>query len=181
MSGGTVRIPRGSEAVRLLELDAELGALLSPTRRAEAERELVVRTHRLSVGPWDVTRLSGASADHVGLLVLDGVRHRLGGLDRVRSTEIEDAPTSCGFALTGGDVTVRGRVHSDGRQFVAWRYADPDGGEHNTLNCSIADLELTVEQPGRGPERLETRGTAAYEIGMRETDHGIPVQPYADG
>ena len=30
-------------------------------------------THRLAVGPWDVTRLSGASADHIGLLVLDGV------------------------------------------------------------------------------------------------------------
>jgi hypothetical protein len=64
---------RTSETVRLLEVDPELGALLAPARRAEAERDLVVRTHRLSVGPWDVTRLSGASADHVGLLVLDGV------------------------------------------------------------------------------------------------------------
>ena len=63
------RIARTSDAVRLLEADPELGALLSPSRRTEAERELVVRTHRLSVGPWDVTRLSGASADHVGLLV----------------------------------------------------------------------------------------------------------------
>src|ERR687897_230184 len=76
MTGGTVRIPRASEAVRLLEADAELGALLSPGRRANAERDLVVRTHRLSVGPWDVSRLSGASADHVGLLVLDGVISR---------------------------------------------------------------------------------------------------------
>ena len=73
---GNARIARNSEAIRLLEADPELGALLSPTRRAEAERELVVRTHRLSVGPWDVTRLSGASADHVGLLVLDGVLAR---------------------------------------------------------------------------------------------------------
>src|SRR5918999_6066546 len=70
------RIARTSDAVRLLEADPELGALLSPNRRAEAERELVVRTHRLSVGPWDVSRLSGASADHVGLLVLDGVLSR---------------------------------------------------------------------------------------------------------
>jgi CRP/FNR family transcriptional regulator, cyclic AMP receptor protein len=76
MTGGTVRIQRASEAVRLLEADAELGALLSPGRRAEAERDLVVRTHRLSVGPWDVSRLSGASADQVGLLVLDGVISR---------------------------------------------------------------------------------------------------------
>jgi CRP/FNR family cyclic AMP-dependent transcriptional regulator len=76
VTGGTVRIPRASEAIRLLEADPELGALLSPGRRAEAERELLVRTHRLSVGPWDVSRLAGASADHVGLLVLDGVISR---------------------------------------------------------------------------------------------------------
>jgi CRP/FNR family transcriptional regulator, cyclic AMP receptor protein len=67
---------RGTETVRLLEADPELGALLTGNRRAEAERELVVRTHRLSVGPWDVSRLAGASGDHVGLLVLDGVLSR---------------------------------------------------------------------------------------------------------
>jgi CRP/FNR family transcriptional regulator, cyclic AMP receptor protein len=73
VAGAPSRIARNSDTVRLLEADPELGALLAPARRAEAERDLVVRTHRLSVGPWDVTRLSGASADHVGLLVLDGV------------------------------------------------------------------------------------------------------------
>ncbi|HEX4692648.1 MAG TPA: helix-turn-helix domain-containing protein [Solirubrobacteraceae bacterium] len=67
---------RTGEAVRLLEADPDLGSLLSDTRRAEAERELVVRTHRLAVGPWDVSRLSGASADHVGLLIMDGVLAR---------------------------------------------------------------------------------------------------------
>jgi hypothetical protein len=40
---------------------------------------------------------------------------------------------------------------------------------------------LTVEGEGREPERLTSRGGAAYEIGMKETDHGIPVQPFADG
>jgi CRP/FNR family cyclic AMP-dependent transcriptional regulator len=67
---------RTGEAVRLLEADPDLGALLADSRRADAERDLVVRTHRLGVGPWDVTRLSGASADHVGLLILDGVLAR---------------------------------------------------------------------------------------------------------
>jgi CRP/FNR family transcriptional regulator, cyclic AMP receptor protein len=71
-----VRSPRPSEAVRLLEADPDLGALLTPIRRVDAERELVVRTHRLSVGPWDVARLTAASADHVGLLILDGVLSR---------------------------------------------------------------------------------------------------------
>jgi CRP/FNR family cyclic AMP-dependent transcriptional regulator len=67
---------RTGETVRLLEVDPDLGALLSDARRIEAERELIVRTHRLAVGPWDVSRLSGASADHVGLLILDGVLAR---------------------------------------------------------------------------------------------------------
>src|ERR1044072_6063387 len=62
--------------VRLLDVDADLGALLSETRRDQAERELVVRTHRLPVGPWDVSRLAGATADHVGLLIIDGILSR---------------------------------------------------------------------------------------------------------
>jgi CRP/FNR family transcriptional regulator, cyclic AMP receptor protein len=76
VAGPQTRMSRTSETVRLLEADPELGSLLTGTRRIEAERDLVVRTHRLSVGPWDVSRLSGASADHVGLLVLDGVISR---------------------------------------------------------------------------------------------------------
>ena len=51
---GAARMARGTDTVRLLEADPELGSLLTGTRRADAERELVVRTHRLSVGPWDV-------------------------------------------------------------------------------------------------------------------------------
>ena len=76
MSTGPAHQVRSGETVRLLEADPELGALLSAARRAEAERELVVRTHRISVGPWDVSRLASASADHVGLLVVDGVLSR---------------------------------------------------------------------------------------------------------
>jgi hypothetical protein len=76
VTGATQRNNRPTEAVHLLEADPDLGALLSEPRRAEAERDLVVRTHRLPVGPWDVSRLSSASADHVGLLILDGVLAR---------------------------------------------------------------------------------------------------------
>jgi cytochrome P450 len=31
------------------------------------------------------------------------------------------------------------------------------------------------------PLRLTTSSGAAYELGMRETSHGIPIQPFADG
>src|SRR5690242_8841453 len=62
--------------VRLLDVDPDLGGLLTDSRREHAERELVVRTHRLPVGPWDVSRLAGATADHVGLLIIDGILSR---------------------------------------------------------------------------------------------------------
>src|SRR5215210_9512869 len=72
-----MRTPRAtSETVRLLEVDPDLGALLSEPRRADAERDLVVRTYQVPAGPWDVARMAGTSADHVGLLVLDGVLSR---------------------------------------------------------------------------------------------------------
>ncbi|MGH2969841.1 MAG: Crp/Fnr family transcriptional regulator [Solirubrobacteraceae bacterium] len=76
MSGAAVIKPRTPETVRLLEVDPDLGALLSEPRRADAERELAVRTCHVPTGPWDVTRLRGTSADHIGLLVLEGVLSR---------------------------------------------------------------------------------------------------------
>ncbi len=116
-----------------------------------------------------------------GMLVLDGEAHRLGGLGRIRSSAIMDSPTECSFVLPGDEVLVRGRVFAPQKDFVAWVYADPKGPEHNTLNCSVADLELTVERPARPPRRLSLAAGAAYECGMRETDHGIALQPYPDG
>ena len=62
-----------TEQIPLLKADPDLGSFLADNRRAEAERKLLVTTHRLAVGPWDVSRLSNASADHVGLLMLEGV------------------------------------------------------------------------------------------------------------
>ena len=60
-------------------------------------------------------------------------------------------------------------------------YADPDGSEHNSLNCSIADMRLDVERESGPPMRLELTGGAAYELGVRERDHGVPIQPFPDG
>lgn len=136
---------------------------------------LDIAAGRIKVGPLTTPWIAN------GILSLDGEEIRLGGLDRIRSTRIDEHPTSCEFELAGQGVTVRGRVSSEPRDFVAWIYADPDGPEHNTVNCSVSDLELTVERKGAGPRRIEAIGAAAYELGMRETDHGIPLQPYPDG
>lgn len=69
-------VQRMADMVRVLDVDPDLGTLLSDARREQAERELVARTHRLPVGPWDVSRLAGATADHVGLLIINGVLSR---------------------------------------------------------------------------------------------------------
>ena len=130
---------------------------------------------RIKLGRWTTSWVPS------GMLVLDGERHRLGGLGKVRSARISESPTACEFVLPGKDIDVRGRVSAAAKDFVGWVYADPKGPEHNTLNCSIADLELTVERKGSPPRTLSLPGGAAYEFGMRETDHGIPIQPYPDG
>ncbi|HWB70246.1 MAG TPA: hypothetical protein VG518_09750 [Solirubrobacterales bacterium] len=116
-----------------------------------------------------------------GFLVLDGEAHRLGGLGAIRSASIVESPESCEFTLPGRDIVVRGRVSAPRKDFVGWVYADPKGPEHNTINCSVADLELRVERPAEQPRTLTLAAGAAYELGMRETDHGIPIQPYPDG
>jgi hypothetical protein len=130
---------------------------------------------RIRIGSWTTPWVPS------GMLLLDGEAHRLGGLGRVRSASIEDSPTGCSFVLPGAGAVVRGRVSAPRRDFVGWVYADPKGPEHNTVNCSVADLELRVERPGAPPRDLSLAGGAAYECGMRETDHGIPIQPYPDG
>ncbi len=130
---------------------------------------------RIRLGPWTTSWLPS------GMLMLDGKRHRLGGFGKVRSTAVEDTPTACSFVLPGKDIVVRGRVSAPQKDFVGWVYADPEGSEHNTVNCSVADLELAVEEPGRPSRNLVLSAGAAFELGMRETDHGIPIQPYPDG
>jgi hypothetical protein len=130
---------------------------------------------RIKLGPWTSPWVPS------GMLILEGEQHRLGGLRQVRAATIDASPGGCAFVLPGRDVTVRGRVSGPAKDFVGWVYADPKGPEHNTINCSVADLDLEIERPGRAPRRLNLQGGGAYELGMRETDHGVPIQPYPDG
>ncbi len=130
---------------------------------------------RVKVGSWTTPWLPS------GMLMLDGEAHRLGGFGQIGSASIEPTPGACEFTLPGKDIVVRGRVSAPKKDFVGWVYADPKGPEHNTINCSVSDLELTVERPALPARQLTLSAGAAYEFGMRETDHGIPIQPYSDG
>jgi hypothetical protein len=130
---------------------------------------------RIKLGRWTTPWIGNAC------LSLDGSVHRLGGPGRVRSTVVNETPSGAQFVLPGDGVTVRGTVRAAPERFVGWVYADPDGPEHNTVNCSIATMKLTVERDGQPPVELATEHGATYELGMRETDHGVPLQPFADG
>ena len=130
---------------------------------------------RIKLGRWTTPWIPSGS------LRLDGQVHRLGGFGKVRAARIEASPSACEFVLPGKDIVVRGRVSAPQKDFVGWVYADPKGPEHHTLNCSVADLELNVEQAGRSARRLALTAGGAFEFGMHETDHGVPIQPYPDG
>jgi hypothetical protein len=129
-------------------------------------------------------RLAGRMTPWVanGVLSLDGRRHRLGGLV-ARGLRVEESPTTCALRIPGEHgLTVDARVAVPAGATAGWRYADPDGGEHDVLNCSIAALELVVATPGGpAPATLRTAHGAAYELGMREHDHGVPIAPFPDG
>ena len=110
-----------------------------------------------------------------GALSVAGDRHVL------RRAKVTEFPDRCTFQLSGRGVEVRGTVEAARERFVGWVYADPDGSEHHAVNCSIADMRLTVRRRGGAPSELFVPHAAAYELGMREHDHGIEIQPHPDG
>jgi hypothetical protein len=85
-------------------------------------------------------------------------------------------------------LTVDARVVVPPATAAGWRYADTHGpgaetaaGGHDVINCSIAGLALTVTAPGMGAARaLSTAHGGAFELGVRERDHGIPIAPFPD-
>jgi hypothetical protein len=42
-------------------------------------------------------------------------------------------------------------------------------------------MRVDVVLENAPPRELEVKGGAAYELGMRERDHGMPIQPFSDG
>jgi hypothetical protein len=130
---------------------------------------------RIRLGGWTVPWLGN------GVLSLDGERFRLGGPRRARSTKVDETPTGARFLLTGAGIRVEAEVRARPEHMVVWRYSDPAGPEHHSAHSSIADYTLRVRVDGRAPLVLYGRGSGSYELGMHETDHGLPVQQYPDG
>jgi hypothetical protein len=124
-----------------------------------------------------------------GALSLDGRRYRLGGLG-ARGLTVAESADRCVLRLPGKrGLSVQAQIAAPAGTAAGWRYADVEGapadgpgGGHDVVNCSIASLTLAVTMPaGGGVRTLNTAHGGAYELGMREHDHGIPIAPFADG
>ncbi len=116
-----------------------------------------------------------------GALAVDGARLPIGGL-LARGVRVAERPDRCSLQLPGrGGLSIEAHVESPSGASAGWRYADPDGGEHHVLNCSIAALRLVVRRRGQAARTLTTEHGAAYELGLRQHDHGVAIAPFADG
>jgi hypothetical protein len=122
-----------------------------------------------------------------GALSLGGAEPvRLGGM-LARGVEVNESPRHLDLTLPGeGGREARVTIDSPPNATVGWRYADPlprdrPPREHEVANCSITTLTLTVNEPGQPPRTLTTGHGGAYELGMTERDHGVPIEPGTEG
>lgn len=123
-----------------------------------------------------------------GALGLGCERHRIGGLG-ARGLRVDENTEGCRLSMPGPKgLRIDASVEVPLQSSAGWRYADPDGGEHEVANCSVARVELGVTGPGgRDARRLTSAHGGAYELGMRAGDrseigqHGVPIAPFADG
>jgi hypothetical protein len=137
-----------------------------------------------------------------GAVSLDGRRLRLGGLG-ARGLKVAESAARCSLTLPGEDgLSLEAHVNMPAQTSAGWRYEDPGAlshtqpgsvsvppppsaaagaGEHDVVNCSVAALTLNVRPRGEAARTLHTAHGAAYELGMRERDHGVPLAPFSDG
>jgi hypothetical protein len=100
-----------------------------------------------------------------GAVSVDGERIRVGGLGR--RVRVDAAADHCDLRIPAAGAAVTATVSAPTAAFAEWDYADPTPGHpaHRVLNCSVADLTLTVARRGGAPVELRTSGQAAYEWG----------------
>jgi hypothetical protein len=182
---GTIELPD-----RTIELNGWRGMVGHNWGAEHAERWIWLHGINFQEDPraWlDVAigrlRVGGRSTPWVanGALSLNGRRLALGGL-WARGLLVAETPRRCRLTLPGlAGLVLDAHVDTPAGALAGWSYADPDGGLHDVSNCSIAALKLTVRQPGTSARTLHTAHGAAYELGMREHDHGVSIAPFPDG
>ena len=92
------------------------------------------------------------------------------------------SPTGCEFTLPGKSVNVKGRVSAPREGLRRLGLRRPRGAR--AQRAQLLDRRHRAagsSGPARSTRELELPGAAVYELGTRDTDHGMPLQPYPDG
>ncbi len=110
---------------------------------------------RVRVGPWTTPWVAN------GCLALDGRRHRLGGIGRVRDTRVDERPERAELWIPGEDLSLRIEVQAPPRSVVGWIYSDP-------LRRAAQHRPLRDRRPARA--RRPPRPAAAGAGGQRRRD-----------
>jgi len=100
-------------------------------------------------GCW---RSTGSAADSVGW----------GRSAPPRSTS---RPTAASSSCPARTLVVRGRISAPRKDFVGWSTPTRPATEHHTINCSVADLELTVERPRGAGSPADPPGRRCLRVG----------------
>ncbi len=123
-----------------------------------------------------------------GAVCCDGRRLRLGGLG-ARGVRVAETATRGSLMLPGENgLLLEAHVDAPPGSAAGWRYADPVAvgptsgeREHDVVNCSVAKLTLNLRPRTTAATTLHSDHGGAYELGMRERDHGVPLAPFDDG
>jgi CRP/FNR family transcriptional regulator, cyclic AMP receptor protein len=175
---------------QILELDPELGQLLEGERLLTARRDLQVIVHTLHDGPWEASRLAGASPDHIGLLVLDGVLARevlvsdtistelLGPGDVVRPWRLHEGDALLQHTVRW-NVLTRSRIALLDRRFAAQlaRYPEVNAAVIDRINERALRLAVTqaISQLNRVDRRLLALFWHLAERWGRMTPDGVAI------
>jgi hypothetical protein len=125
---------------------------------------LDVTLGRIRLGPVSTPWIAN------GAVSLNGRRFRLGGL--ARRVSVSAADDRCSLRIPGPGLTVYASASAPADAFVEWDYPGPDGGVHRVVNCSVADLSVSIARGGGDEIELFGDGRAAYELGRRAPSPG---------
>jgi hypothetical protein len=114
-----------------------------------------------------------------GALSLAGERLALGGPGR--RTTVSAQPGRLHARIGGRGLRLSLAVEASLAHTVAFRYADPAGGEgRDSLHAGACPIRLRVERGGKPALELASAAGAAYELGGRPGGHAVALQPYPD-
>ena len=157
----------------LLEVDPDLGMLLGEDRMVTARHDLRVAIHVLETGPWDIEKHDGASPEHIGLLVIDGVLARevlvsdtistelLGPGDVVRPWHLNESESLLRYAVRW-NVLSRCRIALLDRRFGHQLAAFPEVTAAIVDRLNERALRLTVTQAISQLNRVDRRLLALF-------------------